>query len=81
MNQFYCIDTFHIRSSRTIDTIYLNNSFKEKVLYIYNYEGYSYRVFENILCLIEFFNTGTESKFIFESERKLDNFLKNYIIQ
>ena len=65
------------RSSRTIETILVSNEMKTKFFYIYNYEGYSFRVFETKKEVSNFFNLNAESKFHFDSEVELDDYLMN----
>jgi len=77
MNVFSNVDTEYIRSSRTIETVIVSNSKTKKLFYVYNYEGYSFRVFRNVLSLIEFFEIGTDNFVHFETADELDNFLSN----
>jgi len=74
MNSFKIIDTDYLRSSRTIETVLVSNTKTSQAFYVYNYEGYSYRVFETILSLIIFFQENSESDFHFENESELDTF-------
>lgn len=75
MNTFQSLNTEYLSPSRTIDTILVSNNKQERVLFIYNYEGYSFRVFSSHLGLINFFMNQAESDFHFETEVELDNFL------
>lgn len=75
MNTFKTINTEYLRPSRTIETVLIRRNNSGKVLFIYNYEGNSYRVFENHLSLIKFFQDKTESDFHFNSDNELDLFL------
>ena len=75
MNTFKTINTEYIRASRTLETILVTNGHSEKVFFIYNYEGNSYRVFENHLSLIGLFREKRESDFHFISDNELDLFL------
>lgn len=76
----YKIDshTEYITPSRTIETI----TFKENDnrLYIYNYDGTHFRLFREVLELIQFFEMGTEPHYHFSDEADLDLFLKDYVI-
>lgn len=63
----------YLRGSRTIETIDLEG----KNVYVYNYEGIHFRLFLNVLALIQFFEKGTEPKYCFETETELDDFLLN----
>jgi hypothetical protein len=74
MNSFLSIHTDYVRPSRTIDTVLVSNSKTKKLFYVYNYEGYSLRVFETVLSLIKFFEGYVESDLDFDSESELDNF-------
>lgn len=77
MNAFQTINTEYLRASRTLETVIVSKENKIKVLFIYNYEGNSYRVFENHLGLINFFYNNGESDFHFNTEFELDTFLSN----
>jgi mRNA-degrading endonuclease HigB of HigAB toxin-antitoxin module len=74
MNTFEVIDTDYIRSSRSIEAVLVSNSKLNQVFYVFNYEGYSYRVFGSILSLINFFQCDSESDFHFDTESELDDF-------
>lgn len=74
MNSFKIIDTDYLRSSRTIETVLVLNSNFNQVFYVYNYEGYSFRVFETILSLVNFFQENIESDLHFDTDAELDNF-------
>lgn len=75
MNNFQSIKTEYLRPSRTIETVLVTRENLSKVLFIYNYEGNSFRVFENLLGLLHFFQNKAESNFHFNSEVELDHFL------
>jgi hypothetical protein len=75
MNTFHTINTEYLRSSRTIETILVSRVNLSKVFFVYNYEGNSYRVFQNHLGLINFFQDKTECDFHFNKETELDHFL------
>jgi hypothetical protein len=77
MNTYQTVNTDYLRPSRTLETIVVSRSCKSKVLYLYNYEGYSFRLFENLLDFVKFFQNKVESDYHFNSENELDNFLKN----
>lgn len=80
MNTIKVLNTSYLRPSRTIETVLVSNSQKEKIYFIYNYEGYSFRVFETHLKLLNFFQDKIESDYYFESEKDLDNFLSERIL-
>lgn len=75
MNTFQNINTDYIKSSRSIETVLVSNENLKKLFFIYNYEGNSFRVFENHLDLINFFQNKAECNFHFNSEIELDSFL------
>lgn len=75
MNSFHTINIDYLKPSKTIETILVSNKKSEKVVFVYNYEGVSFRVFDNIFSIVQFFNSNTESKHHFESENELDKFL------
>ena len=82
MNTIRAIDTDYLRPSRTIDTILVSNADTEKVCFVYNYEGYSFRLFYSLLDLINFFqNDEVESDHHFETDEELDSFLLNFSLK
>ncbi len=77
MNNYQTIDVSYIRPSRTIETVLVKNITKERVLYVYNFEGWHFRVFNNIIDIINFFDNKFEPKISFEGDNELDNYLEN----
>jgi len=81
MNTIETLQTNYLnRACRTIDTILLTNEQKEmKVVYMYNYEGIHYRIFENILELSKFL-AGNEYTVLkeYSHDRWVDMFLEKY---
>ncbi|HEX9825561.1 MAG TPA: hypothetical protein VGA80_03105 [Flavobacteriaceae bacterium] len=77
MNTFQTIDTEYLRASRTIETVLVSKESLSKVFFIYNYQGNSFRVFENHLSLLHFFQNNSESDFHFSSDVELDAFFSN----
>ena len=77
MNSLQTLRTIYLRASRTIETILVSNKIHSKHFYLYNYEGYSYRIFETKKEVLDFFNLNIESKLHFHSEQSLDNYLSN----
>ena len=75
MNTFQTLNTEYLRASRTIETVLISKESSNKLFFIYNYEGSSFRVFENHLDLLVFFQNKNESKYHFKSEKELDSFL------
>lgn len=75
MNTFQTINTSYLKPSRTIEKVLVSKEKLNKVFFIYNYEGNSFRVFENHLGLINFFQNKAESNFHFNTEIELDTFL------
>ena len=77
MNNYQTIDVSYIRPSRTIETVLVKNITKERILYVYNFEGWHFRIFNNIIDIINFFDNKFEAEISFESDNELDNYLKN----
>ena len=77
MNSIQTLRTIYLRASRTIETILVSNNFHSKHFYLYNHEGYSFRVFETKKEVSNFFNLNIESKLHFDTEQSLDNYLSN----
>ncbi|WP_179021307.1 hypothetical protein [Winogradskyella forsetii] len=81
MNNLQTINTEYLRASRTIETILVSNQETSDVFFVYNYEGYSFRLFENHFDLISFFLNGNDSQFHFSTESELDDFLSKVKIK
>jgi hypothetical protein len=77
MNTFQAIDISYLRSNRTVETILLRNPRSEKTIYVYNYEGWHFRIFESIGDVLSFFNEEFESTLSFENEKELETYLTN----
>lgn len=77
MNKIRTLETYYIRPSRTIETILISNEDLNVVLFMYNYEGYSFRLFYSILDLCFFINDKKSSFSHFDTEEELDDFLVN----
>ena len=78
MNQLQTIKIEYLRSSRTIETVLVINRKLSEVFFVYNYEGNSFRVFENHLKLVDFFQNKCESDYHFSTEDELDDFLSEF---
>lgn len=82
MNSIRTINTAYIRPSRTIETILVSDKSIEKVVFVYNYEGNSFRVFLDRINLIDFFKSEDISEDIhFDNETELDLFLLNMLLK
>jgi hypothetical protein len=80
MNTLNQINTSYLRPCRTIETTLVSNGSKNRTFFIYNYEGNSFRVFEDYLNLINFFQDKAEADYHFGTDAELDAFLENTII-
>jgi hypothetical protein len=73
------IQTNYLRPNRTIETLLLWDEIDSnvaKVIYIYNYEGYHYRIFENVIELSNFLNNAN---FKLLSELSTDSEVYKYL--
>jgi hypothetical protein len=75
MNEYKTIQTEYLKASRTIETVLVSNESLNDILFIYNYEGISFRVFESHLDLINFFLNMSETNYHFDTENEVDDFL------
>lgn len=78
MNSLKLIDVVYIKQDKTIETILVSNSDKENIIFLYNYQGWFFRVFKSVLDLMLFFDEQFESKVCFDNEIELDNYLLNF---
>jgi hypothetical protein len=79
MNIVDQIQVNYLRANRTIETILLTDTIcsnKQKVVYIYNYEGYHYRIFENVIELSNFLN---DDRYEILKEYSTDTGVYNYL--
>jgi hypothetical protein len=79
MNKYEAINVSYLRPSRTIETILLENGSKREILYVYNYDGVYFRVFNFIIDILNFFQneTETDAEVSFETDEELNNYLAN----
>ena len=77
MNIFSAVETSYITPCRSIETILVKNEQGiEKVVFVYNYEAYHFRVFRDVFELFKFFNDEDCNILAeYSTERGLDNFL------
>ncbi|MAP81221.1 MAG: hypothetical protein CL526_09050 [Aequorivita sp.] len=80
MNTFETINTEYLTPSRTIETIVISKDRLSRVLFVYNYDGNSFRVFETIREIILFFQDRIESSYHYDTEFELDYFLSKFKI-
>ena len=77
MNKYTTLDISYLRPSRTIETILLENGDIKRIIYVYNYEGIHFSVFNFIIDILEFFNNEIESEIYFKTDEELDYYLQN----
>jgi hypothetical protein len=77
MNTYTSTDISYLRPSRTLETILLENRSEKKVIYVYNYEGVHFRVFNYITDILLFFKDEFEPEISFETEEALDIYLRS----
>ena len=80
MNSINIIKTFEIRTSRTLDVLSISYEDKQKLLFLYNYEGIYYRLFDCKTEVRKFFKCENAIFLEFENDEKLDSYLLNYKI-
>ncbi|SFU01719.1 hypothetical protein SAMN04489724_3323 [Algoriphagus locisalis] len=80
MNTFIYSHTEYVRPSRTIETVYMSDGSNVRAFYIYNYEGYSFRVLEHLVSLISFFESGVAEDYHLDTEEELDCFLERVLL-
>jgi len=72
------MDVEYLRADRTIETIQLSNNGFAKMVFVFNYEGVHYRIFEDIADAYKVASGETDIKVFaeFTKESELDNFLE-----
>jgi hypothetical protein len=77
MNKIIPISTEYISPSRTIEILNLVRFEESKLVYVYNFEGKHFRIFDSLAGLVQFFESGEEPIASFDLEQKLDIYLEN----
>lgn len=75
MNKIIPITTEYLSTSRSIEILNLVRFEDSKQVYVYNFEGKHFRVFDSLVDLIQFFEIGKEPIASFDSESDLEEFL------
>lgn len=75
MNQIRQNNCEYVRPNITIEIISVINNFTEKVYYIYNYKGMSFRLFSSKNHLEDFLENPSFEDHHFENDEQLDNYL------
>ncbi|MGY6742913.1 MAG: hypothetical protein ACXIUQ_09280 [Cecembia sp.] len=75
MNKIIPITTEYITPSRSIEIFNLVRFEESKQVYVYNFEGKHFRVFDSLVDLIQFFEIGKEPLTSFDSESDLEEYL------
>ena len=83
MNKLLENRVLYLRPSRTIEIVKLSMNKQSSILYIYNYEGYHFRVFKSKKNIKNFFmNNNYEIIYETNDNQDLDDYLFNkYIVQ
>lgn len=76
MNKILSLNTEYLTPTRSIEILTLINQNESKLVYIYNFEGIHFRVFDSLLKLLAFFEKGIEPEYFFTYEAELDSFLE-----
>lgn len=77
MNDINILKTIEIRASRTLDMLSVSDKNKRKLLFLYNYEGIHYRLFDCKIEVRKFFNCENATFLEFEDDEALDFYLLN----
>lgn len=82
MNNIELLQTNYLRSNRTIDTVLLvdrKSKDRQTIVYVYNYEGYHFRIFADIFEISNFL-MNEEYKIIndFDKEEDCYRYLSRY---
>lgn len=80
MNTLTTLSNEYLRSDKSIDTVLVSNGHSNRIFYIYNYQGYSFKVFDSLIMLMEFFQDKFETVVHFEREEEVDAFLQEVVI-
>lgn len=77
MNKYTAINVSYLRPSRTLETILLENKNEKRIVFVFNYDGVHFRIFNFINEILQFFNDELEPEVSFETEEELNSYLAN----
>jgi hypothetical protein len=77
MNQVHQLKCKYLSPNKTVETISISHQDIEIVVYLYNFKGQSFRVFNSKERLKGFWKGMNNEDFHFESEMDLDHWLHN----
>lgn len=66
----------YFRPNRTLECYFTITN--KETIFIYNYEGYHFRLFKDTKEVIEFYQKGIEPALCFDCEKYLDEYLEKY---
>jgi len=81
MNQVHQITCKYLSPNKTVETISIASQYTEIVVYLYNFKGQSFRVFNSKESLNGFWKGMNNEDFHFDSEMDLDHWLQNVAIK
>ena len=77
MNKYTAINVSYLRPSRTLETILLENKNGKRIVFVFNYDGVHFRIFNFINEFLQFYNDEFEPEVSFETEEELNSYLAN----
>lgn len=75
MNWIKQLNCEYLTPNKTIEELLVFNGRSERIFYIYNYKGTSFRLFSSKQKLDEFFDNVTDEALHFQTEETLDHYL------
>lgn len=79
-NRIENIKVDYITPTRSVEIIKVSNNLNSKIFFIYNFEGNYFRLFENTIDLISFFENQTDNYVDFKNDEDLDKYLINLVL-
>lgn len=77
MNQVNQVSYLYLSPNKTIETLLISSDVKESIVFIYNYKGFSFRVFKSKESLDGFWKGLNDEDLHFSSEKNLDKWLES----
>lgn len=75
MNTIKQLNCEYLTPNKTIEELLVFNDHSERVFYLYNYKGTSFRLFSSKQKLDEFFDNASDEAIHFQTEETLDHHL------
>ena len=81
MNAINQIDIQYLRSSRTLEVLLVSNGSKKRTFYLYNYEGFHFRLFETLSNFVGFLKNESMNCLEFNDDYEVEKYLEVFDLE